>query len=52
MSTGVESWSSIKDKGAIYTFVGSEGLYTVLYVDYWLVWQVWQNKTENTTMLV
>ena len=40
MSTRVESWSSIKDMGAIYPFVCSEALFTVIAVVIWLVWQV------------
>ena len=49
MSTGVESWSSIKDMGAIYPFVGSEVLFIVIAVVIWIVWQVWQFRSENRT---
>ena len=49
MSTGVESWNSITDMGAISRFVGSEVLFTVLAVVIWIVWQVWQIKSENST---
>ena len=48
MSTGVESWSSIKDMGAIYPFVGSEVIMTIIAVVIWIVWQVWQIKSENS----
>ena len=49
MSTGIESWSSIKYLGAIYPFVGSEVLFIVIAVVIWIVWQVWQFKSENRT---
>ena len=48
MSTGVESWSSITDMGAIYPFVGSEVLFTVIAVVIWIVWHMWQIKFENS----
>ena len=49
MSTGIESWSSIKYMGAIYPFVGSEVLFIVIAVVIWIVWQVWQFRSENRT---
>ena len=49
MSTGVESWSSITDMGAIYPFVGSEVIMTIIAVVIWIVWQVWQIKSENNS---
>ena len=49
MSTGVESWSSITDMGAMYPFVGSEVLFTVIAVVIWIAFHIWQIKSENST---
>ena len=48
MSTGVESWSSITDMGAMYPFVGSEVLFTVIAVVIWIAFHIWQIKFENS----
>jgi len=48
MSTGVESWSSITDMGAMYPFVGSEVLFTVIAVVIWIAFHIWQIKSENS----
>ena len=51
MSTGVESWSaeSIAKMDALYPFVGSEVIMTVIVVVVWLGWHIWQIKHENKT---
>ena len=51
MSTGVESWSaeSIAKMDALYPFVGSEVLLTIIGVVLWIGWQIWQIKSENST---
>lgn len=49
MSTGVESWSaeSIAKMDALYPFVGSEVLLTIIVVVVWIGWHFWQIKAEN-----
>ena len=51
MSTGVESWSaeSLAKMDAIYPFVGSEVLLTIVGVVIWIGWQIWQIKFENNS---
>jgi predicted negative regulator of RcsB-dependent stress response len=49
MSTGVESWSaeSIAKMDALYPFVGSEVLLTIIAVVVWIGWHIWQIMAEN-----
>jgi len=48
MSTGlVDNWLNIDTFGAIYPFVGTEGLLTVLGFAFWLGWHVWQYQKES-----
>ena len=49
MSTGIESWSaeSLSEIKALYPFVGSEVLLTIVGVVVWLGWQIWQIRSEN-----
>ena len=51
MSTGVESWSadSLAKMDAIYPFVGSEVLLTIVGVVIWIGWQIWQIRFENNS---
>ena len=51
MSTGIESWSAegLSEVTALYPFVGSEVLLTIVGVIVWIGWQVWQIKSENNT---
>ena len=48
MSTGlVDNWLNVDTFGAIYPFVGSEVLLTILGFAFWIGWHVWQLKKEN-----
>ena len=49
MSTGVESWSaeSLAKMDAIYPFVGSEVLLTIVGVVIWIGWHVIAGKQES-----
>lgn len=48
MSTGlVDNWLNIDTFGAIYPFVGTEGLLTILGLVFWFGWHVWQHKKES-----
>ena len=51
MSTGIESWSaeSLPNINAMYPFVGSEGIMTVIVVVVWIGWHFWQIKSENNS---
>lgn len=48
MSTGlVDNWLNIDQFGAIYPFVGTEGLLAFLGIGFWVVWHIIQIKKEN-----
>ncbi len=48
MSTGlVDNWLNIDTFGAIYPFVGTEGLLTILGLVFWFGWHVWQHQKES-----
>ncbi len=48
MATGsVENWLNVDTLGAIYPFVGSEGLLALVGISCWIVWHIWQIKKEN-----
>ena len=48
MSTGlVDNWLNIDTFGAIYPFVGTEGLLTVVGFVFWIGWHTIQIKKEN-----
>ena len=51
MSTGIESWGAenLSKIDALYPFVGSEKLMTVIGVVIWIGWQIWQMKFENNS---
>ncbi|NIM27795.1 MAG: hypothetical protein GTO67_07620 [Gammaproteobacteria bacterium] len=51
MSTGnFENWAgTITDIGPIYPFVGSEMLWFILGLAFWIWWHVLQTKRENAT---
>jgi ABC-type nickel/cobalt efflux system permease component RcnA len=49
MST-ITTWSANPaDVGPMYPFVGTEWIFLVICVAGWLIWQVWQIKSENAT---
>ena len=49
-TTPIETWAvDLADVTAIYPFVGSEVLMTVIGVVLWIAWHVWQVKFENDT---
>ena len=47
MSTGVESFSTLAEMGAIYPFQGSEGFLVIVCTVFWLGWHLWQLKNES-----
>ena len=47
MSTGLESWTPVKEVAALSPFGGSEFVLTIIAVAVWIVWQIWQIKSEN-----
>lgn len=49
MSTGIESWTaeSLANTVALYPFVGTEVLLTIVGFAVWIGWQIWQIKSEN-----
>ena len=49
MSTGIESWTPVKEITTLSPFVGSEVIFTIIAVVVWIGWQVWQIKSENNT---
>ena len=51
MSTGIESWGaeSLSKIDALYPFVGSEVLMTLVCIVVWIGWQIWQIKFENNS---
>jgi len=49
MSTGIESWTPVKEITALSPFAGSEVIFTIIAVVVWIGWQVWQIKSENNT---
>ena len=49
MSTGIESWTPVKEITALSPIAGSEVLFTIIAVVVWIGWQVWQIKSENNT---
>jgi len=49
MSTGVESWTAVKEISALSPFGGTEVTMTVIAVVVWIGWQVWQIKFENSS---
>ena len=49
MSTGIESWTPIKEVTVLSPFSGSEYVLTIIAVAVWIVWHIWQIKSENST---
>ena len=49
MSTGIESWTPVKEVAALSPFSGGEVLLTIIAVVLWIGWQIWQIKSENRT---
>ena len=47
MSTGIESWTPVKEVAALSPFSGSEFVLAIIAVALWIVWQIWQIKSEN-----
>ena len=50
MSTGIESWTPVKEITTLSPFAGSEVLFTIIAVVVWIGWHVWQIKHENATL--
>ena len=49
MSTGLESWTPVKEVAALSPFSGGEVLLTIIAVVLWIGWQIWQIKSENSS---
>ena len=51
MATGlVESWSqNVSELGPVYPFVGSEWLWLIIGVVFWIGWHLWQLRFERET---
>ena len=49
MSTGIESWTPVKEVAALSPFSGGEVLLTIIAVVLWIGWQIWQIKSEKNT---
>ena len=49
MSTGIESWTPVKEITTLSPFAGNEVLFTIIAVVVWIGWHVWQIKSENNT---
>ena len=49
MSTGIESWTPVKEITAMGPFAGSEVLLTIIAVVVWIGWLIWQIKSENNS---
>ncbi len=47
MSTNVQSWSDVASLGAIYPFPGIEWVLVLAAVAIWVIWHVWQIRSEN-----
>jgi hypothetical protein len=47
MSTGLESWTPVKEVAALSPFSGSEYVLTIIAVVLWIVFHIWQLKSEN-----
>ena len=47
MSTGLESWTPVKEVAALSPFSGSEFILTIIAVVLWIVFHIWQLKSEN-----
>ena len=47
MSTNVQSWSDVASLGAIYPFPGIEWVLVLAAVAVWVIWHVWQIRSEN-----
>jgi hypothetical protein len=48
MSTGlVDTWANVDKFGPIYPFVGTEGLLVIAGLAFWIVWHIWQLKSES-----
>ena len=48
MSTGIESWTPVKEVAALSPFSGGEVLLTIIAVVLWIGWQIWQIKSESS----
>ena len=47
-TTMVDSWAvDLAEVGPIYPFVGTEVIWVILGVVFWIGWHVWQIKFEN-----
>ena len=48
MSTGIESWTPVKEVAALSPFSGGEVILTIVAVALWIVWHIWQIKSESS----
>ena len=49
MSTGIESWTPVKEVAALSPFSGGEVYLTIIAVVLWIGWHIWQIKSENSS---
>ncbi|MEX2647402.1 MAG: hypothetical protein WD673_00155 [Alphaproteobacteria bacterium] len=47
MTTGLETFANPSQIGALYPFVGSEGILTIVLLALWVIWHIWQISSEN-----
>ena len=47
MSTGIESWTAVKEISTLSPFAGTEVTMTVITIVIWIGFHVWQIKHEN-----
>ena len=48
MATGaVDNWLNIDQFGAIYPFVGTEGVLAFVGIAFWIIWHILQVRKEN-----
>ena len=48
MSTGIESWTPVKEVTALSPFGGGEVILTIVAVALWIGWHIWQIKSESS----
>ena len=50
MNTGITTWSTNPNEvGALFPFTGSEWIFLLICVAGWIIFHIWQIKSENST---
>ena len=48
MNTGITTWSNNPNEvGALFPFTGSEWIFLLICIAGWIIWHIWQIKSEN-----